>query len=122
MCMARLQFDPLLPVALISLSLCVAGCKSVGDEPPVAATDTPHSQQLPFVEQQPVVVPANTAIYVRLQQSLSSATAQDGQSFSAVLDSPLTVDGKDVAPQGATLVGRVVAARESGRLHNAGYL
>ena len=124
MCMVRCQFLRLLPLALASLSLCVAGCKSVGAEPPVAAADTRSSQQqqLPFVESKPLVVPANTAIYVRLQQSLSSSTAQPGQSFSAVLDAPLTVDGKDVAPQGATLVGKVVAARESGRLHNAGYL
>src|SRR5262249_57145815 len=52
----------------------------------------------------------------------SSATAQSGQSFSAVLDEPLVVDGKTFAPQGTAVTGKVVAARESGHLHNAGYL
>ena len=39
-----------------------------------------------------------------------------------MLDEALEINGKTVAPTGAPLSGRVVAARESGRLHNAGYL
>ena len=69
-----------------------------------------------------MVVPADTAIYVRLQQSLSSATAQSGQNFAAVLDEPLVVDGQTLAPEGTPIIGKVVAVRESGHLHNAGYL
>jgi hypothetical protein len=77
---------------------------------------------LPFTENKPVVIPASTAIYVRLQQSLSSKTAQPGEKFSAVLDEPLVVDDQTVAPKGAPVEGRVVAARDSGHLHNSGYL
>jgi hypothetical protein len=97
----------------------------VGAQPPAssaASADTPDSQKLPFTENKPLVVPASTAIYVRLQQSLSSRTAQPGQKFSAVLDEPLTVDEQTVAPKGTAVEGRVVAARDSGRLHNSGYL
>ncbi len=68
------------------------------------------------------MIPANTAIYIRLQQSLSSKTAQPGQDFSAVLDEPLVIDGQTLAPEGAAVTGKVVAANESGHLHNAGYL
>src|SRR5215467_12535482 len=117
----------ILLVVLLVLAGLATNC-SVSAKPPnvVAADNTgnPSSQQqqLPFVEGKPLVVPANTAIYVRLQQSLSSASAQSGQSFSAVLDEPLVVDGQTLAPQGAAVTGKVVAARESGHLHNAGYL
>jgi hypothetical protein len=57
-----------------------------------------------------------------LNESLSSSTAQAGQVFNATLDEPLVIDGKTVAPQGSAVRGKVVAAHESGRLHNAGYL
>jgi hypothetical protein len=108
---------------LLALAGLAAGC-GVGAQPPTVATDTPATpqQQLPFVEGKPLVVPANTAIYVRLQQSISSATAQPGQDFSAELDEPLVVEGQTLAPKGAPVTGKVVAARESGHLHNAGYL
>ena len=108
---------------LLVLAGLAAGC-GVGAQPPTVATDTPATpqQQLPFVEGKALVVPANTAIYVRLQQSISSATAQSGQNFSAELDEPLVVEGQTLAPIGAAVTGKVVAARESGHMHNAGYL
>jgi hypothetical protein len=111
-------------LTLLALALLAAGC-SVGAKTPMpeAAPDTNTSaQQLPFTETKPLVVPANTAIYIRLQQSISSSTAQPGQSFSAVLDEPLVVDGQTLAPRGTAVTGKVVSARESGHLHNAGYL
>ena len=111
---------------LLVLAGLATGC-GVGTQPPTVAADTPATpaapqQQLPFVEGKALVVPANTAIYVRLQQSISSATAQSGQSFSAELDEPLEVEGQTLAPKGAPITGKVVAARDSGHLHNAGYL
>lgn len=69
-----------------------------------------------------VVIPQGTPVAIRLQHSISSATAVTGDSFDFVLVEPLIVKGKTVAPAGAAGVGRVVAARKSGRLHNAGYL
>ncbi len=113
----------ILLLTLLALAALATSC-SVGAKPPSVApvADSSGSQQLPFVEGKPLVVPANTAIYVRLQQSLSSATAQSGQNFSAVLDEPLVVDGQTLAPQGTAVTGKVVAVRESGHLHNAGYL
>jgi hypothetical protein len=108
--------------ALLVLTGLVAGC-GVGAQPENVAADTAsHSQQLPFVEGKAPVVPANTAIYVRLQQPISSTTAQSGQSFSAVLDEPLAIDGQTLAPAGAPVTGTVVAARESGHFNRAGYL
>lgn len=120
--MKRTLLFPILLV-LAGLAGLAAGC-GAGAQPPTVAADTPATapQQLPFAEGKTLVVPANTAIYVRLQQSISSATAQSGQNFSAELDEPLVVEGQTLAPKGAAVTGKVVEARESGHLHNAGYL
>jgi len=98
----------------------IIGCIGVGANPPAG----PSSGQPPFTEKAstPQIIPAGAAIYIRLQQPLSSATAQTGQTFSAVLDEQLTVENRTVAPQGSAITGKVVTARESGRLHNSGYL
>jgi len=103
-----------------------AGC-NVNPEPPVvkASSDTP-AQAAPFSEkavpQSTIVLPAGQVLYVRLQQDISSATAETGQSFAATLDQPLVIDGRDVAPAGAPVKGRVLAAKHSGHLHDSGYL
>lgn len=95
------------------------GC-NLGSQPPEAGT--PNSQQLPFTENKSLAVPAGSTVYVRLQQPVTSANAQVGQEFSAVLDEPLVVENQTAVAKGATVTGKVVAARESGRLHNAGYI
>jgi hypothetical protein len=100
----------------------LAGCNGVDARPSSASADTSTAQNPPFTVPKPLVVPANTAVYVRLQEPLSSSTAQSGQVFTAVLDEPLVIDEKTVAPKGAPVMGKVVAARDSGRLHNSGYL
>jgi len=104
----------------LPVGLCLTGCGGLG-QPPVGSTDA-SSRRPPFTENQPLTVPAGTEIYVRLQQPLSSATAQAGQSFSAVLDQPLTVDNQTVAAPGVPVTGKVIAVRDSGHLHKAGYL
>ena len=123
--MKRYGLEKLAMAALLVAALLAAGCSGVGAQPPAnsaGSPDSPDNQKLPFTENKPVVIPASTAIYVRLQQSLSSRTAQPGQRFSAVLDEPLMVEDQTVAPKGTPVEGRVVAARDSGRLHNSGYL
>jgi len=71
---------------------------------------------------QEVIVPSGTAITVRLQNAVSSATSHPGDEFEATLDQPIVVDGQTIAPEGAHVSGRVVAARHSGRLMHPGYL
>jgi hypothetical protein len=112
-----------LATGIMAWILLMAGC-GVGAQPPAIASDTPNSQQLPFSQTQnkPLVIPAKTAIYIRLQQRLSSASAHPGQTFTAVLDEPLRLDEQVIAPQGTPVEGKVVAVRESGHLHNPGYL
>jgi hypothetical protein len=69
-----------------------------------------------------VTIPAGTVLAVRLQSTVSSATANPGETFEAVLDQPLVVNGQTVADKGAGVTGRVVEAKSSGRIHDSGYL
>jgi hypothetical protein len=69
-----------------------------------------------------IVIPSGTAITIRLQNAVSSATSAAGDRFEATLDQPIVIEGETVAPEGAHVFGRVVAARRSGRLVHSGYL
>ena len=65
---------------------------------------------------QALVVPAGTALTVRLSQGLGSKTSQAGQSFSATLDRDVVVDGQTAIAAGASVTGSVVFARPVGAL------
>ena len=111
--------DRLAPGLLILLGL-AAGCSGMRAQPPQPGEGDGNSP--PFTRAQAIEIPTGSPVYIRLQESISSATAQEGQSFSAVLDEPIVVEGQTVAPQGIPVTGRVVAARQSGHLHDSGYL
>src|SRR5436853_180437 len=77
-----------------------AGCAKAPSS--VEAADE-NSQQLPFDQGSghgwfgsrapaQVTIPAGTPLEVRMQSSVSSATASAGQEFEAVLDEPLVVN------------------------------
>src|SRR5438477_120920 len=63
----------------------------------------------------PTIVPAGTVLTVRLGETLGSRASQTGQGFSATLAEPLVIDGKEVAPKGATASGTVVDAVPLGK-------
>ncbi|PYX95959.1 MAG: hypothetical protein DMG64_14280 [Acidobacteria bacterium] len=131
-------------MVLVALLAAVTGCgkqmstpvaRSANDQP---STQAQTAQAAPFsgkndsadaskttsksLVPQEVVIPSGTAITVRLQNAVSSATSSPGDQFEAVLDQPIVVDGETIAPTGAQVTGRVVAARRSGRLTHPGYL
>ena len=70
----------------------------------------------------PSSLPAGTPITVRLQSGVSSASSHSGDSFDAVLDEPVIIQGQTVIPRGAAVTGRVVEAKSSGHLQDPGYL
>jgi hypothetical protein len=70
----------------------------------------------------PITVPDGTVLHVTLDETISSKSSQAGESFSASVSQPVLVDGKTVIPKGARAVGRVVNARESGRLKGVAQL
>lgn len=57
-----------------------------------------------------VTVPAGSVLTVQLEQTLSSATLQPGDGFTASVVEPLTVEGHVVADRGARVAGKVVEA------------
>jgi len=71
---------------------------------------------------QPLVVPAGTMLTVRLGESVGSKISSPGQSFSATLVSPVTVDGNTVIPAGASARGTVVDAKPLGRFKGGAFL
>jgi len=66
----------------------------------------------------PPVVPAGTAVTIRLAQAVGSKISQPGQAFSGTVAAPLEVSGQTVVPAGATASGTVVDAKPLG--HFAG--
>ena len=122
-----------LGLSLSAATVLVTGCGS-SDVPSAEAANAtaPDAQQQTgkekgFLEKlvskpEPITIAAGTPVTVRLQNTISSASAQPGDTFDFTLLEPLVVNGRTVATSGAAGVGRVVAAKESGRLHNAGYL
>jgi hypothetical protein len=137
-----MKFPKLLSHLLLAgVITAAAGCAKTNSAPvPAANNDGPEAQQAaPFANKdakadasaksdgkslvpQEVVIPSGTAITVRLQNALSSAISRPGDQFEATLDQAIVVDGQTVAGEGAHVLGRVVAARHSGRLAHPGYL
>src|SRR5690242_3014403 len=113
---------------LISLSAfgLLTGCSVVSSNPQAAAPDPNSDSSAPFASRvasglgmkppvPAITIPAGTPIGIRLQNSISSASANSGDHFDAVIDEPVVVDGQVVIPKGANATGRVVAAKSSGR-------
>ena len=69
-----------------------------------------------------IVVPADTALEVVLDESLSSKTATPGQSFQATVETPVEIDGKVVIPKGTHATGTVKDAKAAGRFKGASLL
>jgi len=61
-----------------------------------------------------VTIPQGTAVRATVTQALTSNKNHSGDSFAAILSSPIKVDGKTIVPKGAHVAGRVVTAKKSG--------
>jgi hypothetical protein len=67
-------------------------------------------------------VPAGTRVTVRSGSTLSSGTAQSGQTWEGSLAKDVVVNGQTVAHAGDKVTGKVTNAKSSGRLHAPGIL
>jgi hypothetical protein len=79
---------------------------------------SPTSAVIPSGDQ----VPAGTAVLVRLQTPISSATARTDDQFDAVLADPVVIDGQILLERGTAVKGRVVEAASMSTRRAAGYL
>jgi hypothetical protein len=64
-----------------------------------------------------ITIPEGTPFEVTIDETLTSNGSHAGDSFAASLSRPVVADGKTIIPAGAHATGRVVDAKESGRLH-----
>jgi hypothetical protein len=63
-----------------------------------------------------VTVPAGTLVNVRLTAGIDVDASRSGQTFKAVVDDPVTVDGALVIPRGATAILQAVNVQQSGTM------
>ena len=59
---------------------------------------------------------------VRLGQTISSKTAQAGQTFTGTTSAPIMIEGRTVVPSGSPVAGVVVDAKNPGKISGAGEL
>ncbi len=132
---------------VLTIVLAFAACSSKPSDTQAASTDSNSSttasnngSALPFSDgktateskgeskglfshpAEAITVPSGTPVTVRLQNAVSSESNSAGDKFDAVLDAPLEINGKTIAPAGAAVTGRVVAAEKSGRLEHPGMI
>src|ERR1019366_3826103 len=107
-------------IVLLMLSLiCACG------RPPADNASNSDSQKLPF-DREPrstgispsqslipsaTKLPEGTPIPIRLQSALSSASSHAGDTFTATLDEPVTIDGQTLVARGTPATGRVLEAK-----------
>jgi hypothetical protein len=70
-----------------------------------------------FESKKEVTIPEGTQFEVTVDETLASNRNHAGDSFAASLSQPVVEEGKTIIPAGAHVSGRVVDAKDSGRLH-----
>ena len=122
------------PVCAFTLALALTGCSKSADQAAnsdSAANSASNSGSSSsgssksikdMIVPKPLVVPADTAVDVVLDESLSSKTATPGQSFDATVETPIEIDGKVAIPKGARARGTVKDAKAAGRFKGASLL
>jgi hypothetical protein len=92
------------------------------DEPGVTSVEDQTEVLPPPEPPKPIIVPAGTTLTVTVEQTLSSKTSKAGQPFAATLARSVTVDGQTALPKGSKVIGRVVSAKERGKIKGEGEL
>src|SRR5207244_13160839 len=102
----------LLVVAALAANL--IGCNT---DASTAGADSRSKSYEPFKKpERKVVIPSGTRFRVALIDAVSSDKSRPGDSFMASLAEPIVVDGKTLLEKGTRVQGRVVDAKESGRV------
>ena len=87
------------------------------------APSTPeNAQNNPPQPPPPIVIPAGTHIAVTTGQALGSKISQTGDTFTATVARPVSIDGQVVIPRGARASGTVEQAKSLGRFKGEAFL
>ena len=79
-----------------------------------AATPAPAPE--PAAKPKPVQVPAGTRLNVRLVNGIDVDVSEAGQTFKAIVDDPVMMNGMIVIPRGATAAVQAVQVQQSGKM------
>lgn len=90
--------------------------------PPKQIAETPKPKPAPPPAPKPIVVPAGTPVTVQLSQSISTKTAEQGNTFEGRTAQPITIGGKSVIPAGTVVHGAVVQSKSPGKFKGEGVL
>ena len=108
-----------LPFALVGCTTSPSAARDSDSTKTAAATKGAPQSALGrlFENRKEFVIPEGTTIHVTVDETLSSDNSHIGDIFAASTSEPVLIDGNLVIPKGAKVSGRVVDAKESGRLH-----
>jgi hypothetical protein len=75
-----------------------------------------------LAEDTKVLIPAGTILHVKLQTTLTSKTSKSGDKFTAVVEKPVNIGGKEAVPEGSIVEGHVVFVKPSKRIKGTGQM
>jgi hypothetical protein len=87
---------------------------------PLFAQTGKHKPGINTRPAQPGVIPEDTILHMRMNDSLSSKTSRVGDRFTATVTEPVIIDGKVAIPAGATVQGRVTQVNAARRMNKGG--
>jgi hypothetical protein len=120
----------------IAIFLLIVGLLCSCGRPSADDSSNSDSQKLPF-DREPrtngispsrtlipstTKLPEGTPIPIQLQTTLSSAWSHAGDTFSAIINEALVIDGQTLIPRGTSATGRVLEAKAAASSLDPGYL
>jgi hypothetical protein len=97
-----------------------AASSGAGDSSGSHENAAKSENSLPFHDLQSL--PAGTLLTVRLKSSVSAGNSSKDNSFDAIVDEPVVIEGNTLIPRGAIAAGRVESARASTLKPSRGYV
>jgi hypothetical protein len=108
---------------MIASFMCAAALAAAGQAAPVAqpaiatmAASTP----VPQAASETLTIPQDTPVELMATIEISTADVKPGTRFKLRLNQPVEVDGRLIVPVGASAVGEVLTAKDSGGLGKSG--
>jgi len=112
-----LRFNTWLGTSLFLAAILVqAGCGTESAATPTPAGSPAATSAARSSATEIVILPGGTLLAVRTNSALSTNSQESGQSFTANLDQPLLQNGREIAPQGADVEGKIIAVDKGGRV------
>jgi hypothetical protein len=115
--------------SLILLAVAIAACRRPSTQNAATAEATTKAEAPAATAARPAkpaeretALPSGTNVAVRLDRALSTVRNRPGDTFVAILDEPVVVDGREILPRGTRFTGHVTTSRASGRLRGRAVL